>query len=470
MDTEFGTVLINEGVSAQTIEIFEDKIIVGGWEDGEDFHQSYLKRLNPDGTTDLTFGSNGYAIFNFATTNVYSTCVYLGSLYVLCQTVEGSEISVTHIVKYDLNGNIDLTFGQNGKISIPDIRGYNFAMQTDGKIIIAGVKITGLFQSVPTIYRLNQDGSLDMTFGTAGETLIPALGGSLYKIILDQQNNVYSSGTNGICKLNPQGQPDTTFANNGILKTSTFLFKDIYSIAITSNNKIVAAGMFETDYSTYNVDVAVYRFNTNGSIDTTFGINGKTIVDFNNYVSKSFGMAVQGDGKVVIAAFVNYYQQNIYYGGLTRVLQNGGIDVSFGNNGIIQISEPTTNVTYATRLQLQSDGAIIVCGSTNNQAFLQRYLSGDSLGTVDFSKGNDTYIYPNPLTEASVLEYTLANVENISVELIDVNGRVLKTYINNQEQPAGLYRQQLNTGDLPSGTYFITLTSAKGKITVKAIK
>lgn len=380
-------------------------------------------------------------------------------------------VTTGSLKKYDLDGNPDLTFGINGTVSFTDIIGRYLIIQPDGKFLICGQKQISSSLINPILMRFNPDGTQDAAFGSAGIVTFPQFQGTFHKLMIDNENNIYAVGRDGLAKFDSNGQLFAGFGNSGFIKTTNYFnpFFEIYSLAFTSDNKIVVAGLI-TNLEQTESNMALYRFNENGTIDTSFGVNGVAKANFGMTFGKTFDMVQQNDGKYLLAGFVANQWQTLYSGGLARFNVNGTIDTTFGNNGFILYNMENSDYDLFYRLCLYPNGAIIVVGRNNDNGFIQRYLSGDSLGTVDFTKGDDTYIYPNPLNETSVLEYTLANAETINVELIDVNGRVLKTYINNQEQPAGQYRQQLNTADLPQGTYFITLTSAKGKITVKAIK
>lgn len=476
-----GTVIINESssYSSSLMTTYDNKIIGGGsFTNTDNFNIAFLKRFNQNGIEEVLYDLSGSLPYETTHNYIRNTIILSGSLYVLDQISTYTEDSgfsdTTRLRKYNYNtGNPDLTIGNNGQISIPGFYSSYFTVQPDGKFVLCGQKTINLSQLVPVIYRYNPDGTIDTSFGMAGEVTIPTLGGMLFKVVLDSGNNIFVVGANGIAKYDTTGQPVSAFGNNGIIKSANYInpFFHIYSLEFTLNNKIIVAGVRENTSSPQHFDMAVYGYNQNGSIDTSFGTNGVAIAEFGTYVSKPFDMIQQTDGKILLAGFVEDENnwENHRLGALTRLNANGTIDSSFGSNGWVVYNSPYSQDARFTRVQLQSNGAIVIAGGIND-AFIQKYLSGNSLGEIDFENDNSTYIYPNPLNETSVLEYTLTGDETVQIELTDVNGRVLKTYVDKKTQPAGLHKQYLNTGDLPSGTYFITLTSVEGKITVKAIK
>lgn len=433
--------------------------------------KAFLNCYTPDGLVDNTFTNSGVLTSTLDKQSLIDIEVQGNFIYALALSSSTSTTqSYASIYKLNLNGTRVTSFSNNGEAILPNIN-YTYAMkmQSDGKILLLLKKTASSTDFY--LRRLNSDATIDNSFGIGGEALVPGMLSITTVINCDADNNILVAGIDGIAKYTPTGMLYTAFGNNGVLQTNTgtHAFKNIRSLAVTADNKILAAGNVFSN-NTY-VEMCVKKLNADGSTYTGFGVNGLGRISFDGLFGWGLDLAIQNDGKIVVCgSAASLSSINMETAAMARLNTDGSIDTGFGSNGHILLSEPISQRPKFTSLKLQQDGAIIVGGQYDTYAMVQKYLSGDSMGTVDFNKISTAYIYPNPLTETSVLEYTLANAETITVELIDVNGRVLKTYTSNQEQPAGLYRQALNTADLPSGTYFITLTSAKGKITVKAIK
>lgn len=479
LDTSFsftGTLAITEpnhfGLVKEVELLPGNRILTGGnfTHNTNYTNKAFLKCYTTDGFLDTTFSNTGIFTTTLDTQSLNDIEVQGNFIYAL---VSSSSISTTQryssIYKLNLNGTRVTSFATNGEAILPNINNtYALKIQNDGKILLL-VKKTSTGSDI-YLRRLNSDATTDTSFGTSGEVLVPGSLSVVTVLNCDADNNIVVAGVNGMAKYTSTGTPYATFGVNGFLDTNTGAnaFKNIRNIIFTTDNKILAAG---TGFNDNNyVQMGVKKFNTDGSADVTFGQNGLGRINFDSLASWGIDLAMQNDGKIVVCGTVTSLTDiGIETAAMARLNTDGSVDTDFGTIGRILFSAPTPQRPWFVSVKIQQSGAIVV-GGRNNYAIIQKYLSGDSLGTVDFSKGNGTYIYPNPLTETSVLEYTLANAETITVELIDVNGRVLKTYTSNQEQPAGLYRQNLNSDDLPSGTYFITVTSAKGKITIKAIK
>ncbi len=94
------------------------------------------------------------------------------------------------------------------------------------------------------------------------------------------------------------------------------------------------------------------------------------------------------------------------------------------------------------------------------------------MGIISFStKENIALVYPNPIKDIATLEYLLEKPEILTIQLTDLNGQLLKTYLQNKPQKADTYQQQIDLPiDLPTGMYFIRLSSPNGETMIKVVK
>ena len=205
------------------------------------------------------------------------------------------------------------------------------AIQPDGKIILAGTTYPGTF--------IDYSG--------------PSLGfGRFYY-------TTYSDGSNHFL-------PDPSFGTNGIVIPyfGSLGFVD-YSAALQSDDKIVAVGEYGGKPNGYKYTLA--RFNNDGSLDTTFGTNGLTITDFSdisdvnyNFLgNQSHFLAIQPDGKLVVAGDTS---DGHFF--LACFNSNGSLDTTFGTAGEITTAFGTADDVRS--VVLQPDGKIIAAGSTTN--------------------------------------------------------------------------------------------------------
>jgi uncharacterized delta-60 repeat protein len=184
------------------------------------------------------------------------------------------------------------------------------------------------------------------------------------------------------------GSLDTTFGNSGIVTTSIGSgYDNILALGIQSDSRIVAAG-YSSNGSNY--DIALVRYNTDGSLDTTFGNSGIVTTSIGSSYDNALALGIQSDGKIVVAgsSYDNTNSQNDF--ALVRYNTDGSLDTTFGNSGIVTTSIRGINSIndYASALGIQSsDGKIVVAGysfnsNTNKYDFaLVRYNANGSLDT-----------------------------------------------------------------------------------------
>jgi uncharacterized delta-60 repeat protein len=191
------------------------------------------------------------------------------------------------------------------------------------------------------------------------------------------------------------GDLDPTFGTGGQVTTDFSHSTDIaYAVALQPDGKLVVVGTAykNNDYS--NEDFAVSRYNVDGTLDTTFGGDGKVRTDFPGLAAVASSVLVQPDGKILVAggAFPLFTFLGDFK--LVRYNRNGSLDTSFGVGGIVTTSFPGQG-SYAFALALQPDGKIIAAGtdfvnfssedSSNTDFGLERYNPD---GTPDTTFGN----------------------------------------------------------------------------------
>jgi len=191
------------------------------------------------------------------------------------------------------------------------------------------------------------------------------------------------------------GDLDPTFGTGGQVMTDFNHSTDIaFAVALQPDGKYVVVGTTYTNNDYSGEDFAIARYNTDGTLDTTFGVNGKVTTDFPNLAAVASSVVVQPDGKILVAggAFPGFTFLGDFE--LVRYNPDGSLDASFGSGGIVTTSFPGQG-SYAFALALQSDGKIIAAGTdfvnfssednSNTDFALERYNPD---GTPDTTFGN----------------------------------------------------------------------------------
>ncbi len=289
-------------------------------------------------------------------------------------------------------GSLDLTFDTDGKVTTAigtsNDEGRSVAIQSDGKIVVAGQSYNGTNYDFAVV-RYNANGSLDNTFDTDGK-VTTAIGtgndaGRSVAIQSDGKIVVVGSSVNGsyanyaVVRYNTNGSLDNTFDTDGKVTTAVGAYGDEgYGIVIQNDSKIVVAGTSSTGAAEA---FSLIRYNANGSLDNTFDTDGKvtTPTGFN---SNLYGraLAIQSDGKILVAGFMQ--DLSIFDFALIRYNTNGSLDITFDTDGIV-----TTDIgnfwEEGHSIAIQSDGKILVAGESENafnyEFALVRYNTNGSL-------------------------------------------------------------------------------------------
>ena len=297
------------------------------------------------------------------------------------------------------SGDLDLSFGVAGKVITDFSGGYNpalsVALQPDGKIVVTG--------SAPgnegdfAVARYNSDGSLDQTFGLNGLATTDFFHGSdsAFDVVVQPNGKIVVAGACDVpvgssgyesqfalARFTSDGYLDTTFGSAGKVNSDFSSGRDIaFSLALQAHGKIVVAG--QVNRKGTNLDFAVARYNGDGSLDKTFGLAGKVTTDFGGGLDQPHGVAIQSDGKIVVAgiAYTGIGQRPDF--AVARYHIDGNPDLTFGLSG--KALTPIGHRSQAYSVALQPDGKIVVAGWAYFPGFagpsmaVARYNSNGSL-------------------------------------------------------------------------------------------
>ncbi len=298
----------------QSVAIQADgKIVVAGYTLITPTNYDFaVVRYNNDGSLDPTFGNGGKVITPLSDSYDLAHAVVIqtnGKIVVAGRVQAGGNDHIA-LVRYNSDGTLDMTFGTGGQvgtaINIFDA-GFALALQPDGKIVVAGVSLVQRFDFA--VVRYNPNGSLDQTFGTGGTVTTPVGDSDDFAISVSVQRDgkliLAGYSFNGVGKdfaivrYNANGSLDPTFGHGGKVITPIGNLDDCGQSAVIQNDgKIVQVGLI---FNATAADFGVVRYDTDGSLDQTFGIGGKVITavskNMNDY---AYWAAIQADGKIVV--------------------------------------------------------------------------------------------------------------------------------------------------------------------------
>lgn len=447
-------------------------------------------RFDNNGVLDKTFGVDGII---FATWSAGSNPA-MGSVKIvqdnkilLGTSIYKSPNTSFILARYDSSGSPDLTFGNTGHIitSFGKFSSHcnTIAIQADGQIIAAGEINNSEVVNDDynfALVRYSENGAIDSTFGSNGivTTVIGSHLSSPKSIAIQPDKKIIVAGEVWddifsdfvIVRYNSDGSLDTGFGNGGIVHTRISETYDFArSVVIQPDGKILVAGSSQSSLSNY--DFTIVRYNTDGSLDSTFGVNGIVITDIGQDLGNE--IVLLPDGKIILAGSSATYASSGF--AVLRFNSDGTLDKSFGDNGLILNLFDLFHDSEGTCLALKNDGEIIVGGHINHGSpyyfdfATLRLFSRLMVGVVDVNNEPSGIIaYPNPIENEFGLSYTLTEAQRITIVLKDIYGRVQQIFLHENIRQSGLNTETLHLENkISKGTYLLEIS---GNIFIKSIK
>ncbi len=324
LDPNFGVGgIVNTGLTMTTmkIDVLSNKMIVGGYNQTGSVRSFMIARFNGDGTLDTTFNGSGVKVFSPGYSFVNITDLQIDSLH---------KISASGYYSYDSN--------------------YYPSFATNNWLC-----------------RVNEDGSMDTTFSNDGILTVDM--GSYFNEKFNQSNAMLIKGDGSLLITGTKGSdpfsnrdfslyevsPTGTLSNINMPLSYGFSFPPNYNdiataLAIDNNGKYVLAG--KTGNGVYQNSFALLRLNTDYTVDTTFGDNGRVTTFPQAYNNRIENIAIQPDNKIVVVGRITMGSDASFPDKLciARYIGTSSLDVNqFGSD--IQLSifpNPATKILYAT--------------------------------------------------------------------------------------------------------------------------
>ena len=243
-------------------------------------------------------------------------------------------------------GSLDTSFSGDGRATTdfsPGAICAAVAIQADGKIVVGGTSAWNSRNPMFALVRYNADGTLDTTFGGDGRVttdFTPTEDG-VYGVAIQADGKIVASGDAGVrstdsrfavARYNADGTLDTSFGGDGKV-TTEFTPRDdpVAGLVIQTDGKILLSG--GAGWNSFNPRIALARFNSDGTLDTTFGGDGRVTTDVTKGDEYANAVAVQADGKIVAGGFAPQAGSGSF--ALVRYASDGSPDPTFSGDGIV---------------------------------------------------------------------------------------------------------------------------------------
>jgi len=426
LDTSFG----NQGewisddpnfVIANNVIIQPDgKILLVGY----NYVYFIVVRLLPDGTNDPSFGVSGKAYFSVwpgsDLRTLYDLILQPDGKILVCGFSTDNDVEAM-ITRLNSNGTLDSSFGTFGKIIIkPEFFNANrvfisrIGLNGDGQILASG------------FYTINGQASVGF--------------------VLKYQNN---------------GQQDMTFGESGVARFQhPGPIGDIF--VLPTNHFLVLCGIYDT--ATFNLTTTLIKWKADGKVDSSFANKGyasfPVVATGHNTPRNGF---LQPDGGVMV--FGNWHSGKGFLG---RFNEDGSIDKTLGINGTIISSEYYADGFVQPDGKIVTAGPYIF-GGPFEKASILRYLGSNTVGMVDVPASvSSMLIYPNPVSGQTLnIAYELPDAAKVIIELLDLQGQKQSTLLST-DRPKGKNEEPLSLpADLNNGCYLLHIRTNKGDAMIK---
>jgi uncharacterized delta-60 repeat protein len=464
----------------------DGKILVCGTLGVSGVSKIIVLRLNIDGTFDETFGTNG--IFKWetyiGTNESYSIFVQPDEKIVVIGTVwHGNNSYDTDMLclRLNTNGTLDSSFNSIGFNTISlgqnfNEEAYSGSLLNDNRIIICGSSLLpGSGINMPMTAMFLPNGKIDSSFADNGIGSFPInsdVSGFFREVSVQNDGNLLLLGNFyenidsillGV-KISPSGNIIKTYAENGFLKAGNSNVAFLMSSGQDVNSNTFSCGYLD---NAHNYDPIVMAFNQDGLPLSTFGDKGIVFLNkFENEILRN--LKIQEDGKILICGTSTSQTSSKSQIYLTRLLKNGLVDSSFAENGKKIISLDNSYNNEAHVISLQSNGKILLAGSSRLPGVFKRLIAvlrfnnEVPINTIEISIANEVILFPCPVKHGGKLSIVgLNKFQFNSYEILTITGKAIhKNYFQNQyiEIPENIH----------NGIYFLKLNYGRKSI-VKSI-
>jgi uncharacterized delta-60 repeat protein len=333
-------------------------------------------RYNTNGSPDTAFSGDGRQFTDFGgKDSAVAVAVQSNGKIVVVGNKCINDLCDVALARYNPGGALDPTFSGNGKQTTDFGAGQNatdggLAILPSGKIVVAGYMSTGTSFDF-AVYRYLSDGSLDTTFSGDGKVSIGFGAGRqdfATDLVIQSDGKIVVSGYTAdanfanynfaVVRLNKNGSLDTTFSGDGRQATNFGANEKAWGVALQTDGKIVLAGE-KTTTSPFFYSFALARYNTDGSPDTTFnGVGRKAFSVTAGSNSWAGDVIVQSDGKIVVLGFDDVNMRDF---AIVRLNSQGGFDTTFSGDGKVVVD--FFGIDHGSAIAIQpSDGSYVLSG------------------------------------------------------------------------------------------------------------
>jgi uncharacterized delta-60 repeat protein len=450
----------------------DDRILTAGKSESSFDYFIAMSQLLPNGQPDLSgFGTDGEVLLHFVLRDHANDIELQPDGKILVVGTEaisnaGSQITPA-LYRFEANGDLDTTFADSGK-AVHRFSGnlagemYGVKILSDDKIVTAGYRTgSGAFG----VMRFMPDGERDLSFGNNGEAVLPseATFHPLGCLFLEDTAIVMStvSFTGGLSQfilamMDSSGNPHPLFGSDGVIQTginARYNFSGGESLALTNDGKLILSG---TTPDGGPAKFSVFRFLMDGTIDSTFGTNGRTDIQFTTS-DVCHDMKIDHNGKILLVGGVSV---GFGMAGIARLNSDGTPDTTFATGGKLIVDLNNNSGThYLTKCLPLQNGDILGAGTDGDFIIVKLTQNPTGIDDHNFNQPDDFVLYqnyPNPFNPSTKIKFAISQSSFVNLTVYDILGKEVANLVN-EDLSTGTYEVTFDAADLSSGIYFYKL-------------
>lgn len=361
----------------------DGKIVAAGTSFNGSNRDFAVARFNADGTPDTSFSVDGQRTLDVTGGGRHDAAFAVavqpdGKIVVAGSSFAGLN-EVFAIARFLPNGDVDSGFGGSGfvmrwfAISPSGYeRAHAIALQTDDRIVVAGTSDAGGTRDF-AVLRLLSNGAPDTSYAGDGTRNHPVGGGTdeIKDIALQPDGKIVAVGRSegvvsgddfAVARYNTDGSLDSSFSGGGVQTTALAVDDDIgEGVVVQPDGNIVVAGHVRAGGG--RRDMALARYQPGGGLDPSFGMGGSVATSLAPYTTQAYDVALQNNGKIVVAGEFYLDSPAVQDFLVAQYTSAGALDPSFDGDGVFTRAFASPDGDFATAVAQQPDGKIVVGGN-----------------------------------------------------------------------------------------------------------
>ena len=434
-------------------------------------------KLLPNGSIDTNFGNSGYSYIHYNPTAYVSKNIVLENGKIILVGWLSSNTNDFLIIGLNADGSLDSNFGDNGRVTIDsgfgDDRAFTIA-EHNNALFIGGQLWNEADKNDFSVVKLDLNGNLDSSFGINGiaRLSVPKQKGFIYDLLITDSGNIVACGKIqndsrpyydrddlAVLKFDANGNVDSSFGNNGFFTIIEYEDDQANSIKKHDDFFYVTGHVYQVD--TDRIWVIVIKLDEYGALDMSFGTNGQLRfhgLGYDQFYFGGYSSIIQDDAKLIIGGTMNDPRGIVY----KRINSDGTMDQNFGTEGSILFDFPFLWWSNRALSKQFDDKFLSLSLDEDFNLFMTRHNIDQSLSIHEEEISNQEYlVYPNPASQQLFIKKPTGKTANGI--LYDITGKLISKF------PLNDFENKIDVSNIASGIYFMEISNIDNSVVKKIV-